>query len=113
MILRARDLFFGWLVYGALQLALLGVPGAAAEPGVANRGARSHSESHSVSFGKRVIASDPAERRALTTPFAPSAHIRLDLPTVAGRDAAVASDQLAETHAHRVFPPARAPPALA
>src|SRR5215207_845992 len=104
MMFRARHLFLGWLVYGALQLALLGVPGAAREPGVGSRGARSQSESQSVAFGKRLVASDPADRRAPITPFAPSAHVRLDLPTVAGPDRLVASHHRAETHAHRALP---------
>ena len=73
MILRARNLFLAWLAYGALQLALLGVPGAAAQPGVGNRSARTQSESQSVSFGKRVAAPDISDRRAPVTPFAPAA----------------------------------------
>ena len=113
MMLRARNLFLAWLAYGALQLALLGLPGAAGEPGVGSRGARSQSESQSVSFGKRIVATDLTDRRVPTTPFAPSVHIRLDLPMVASDEALVASHALAETHAHRVLPPARAPPALA
>lgn len=110
MILRARNLFLAWLTYGALQLALLGVPGVAAQPGVGSRGARSQSESQSVSLGKRVVAPDVTDRRVPTTPFAPSVHVRLDLPTVVGREALVASHQPVETRAHRVLPPARAPP---
>ena len=112
MILRARNLFLAWLAYGALQLALLGVPGAAVEQGVGPR-ARPQSESQSVSFGKRIAAPDISDRRAPVTPFAPSARIRLDLPTVIGRQAVLESRQTAETHAYRVLPPARAPPALA
>ena len=115
MMLRARNLFLAWLTYGALQLALLGVPGAAAQPGVGSRSARtqSESESQSVSFGKRIAAPDISDRRAPVTPFAPAARIRLGLPTVVGHQAVVESRQTAETHAYRVLPPARAPPALA
>ena len=113
MILRARNLFFAWLAYGALQLALLGVPGAAAQLGVGPRSAHTQSESQSVSFGKRIAAPDPSDRRAPVTPFAPSALVRLDLPAVGGRGTGVASPHVAEAHAHRALPPARAPPALA
>src|SRR3954469_22656923 len=112
MILRARNLFLAWLTYGALQLALLGVPGAAAQPGVGSRSARTQSESQSVSFGKYIAAPDPSDRRVPVTPFAPSARIRLGLPTVVGRQAIPESRQAAETRAYRVLPPARAPPAL-
>ena len=112
MILRARNLFLAWLAYGALQLALLGVPGAATQPGVGSRSARTQSESQSVSFGKRIAAPDLSDRRAPITPFAPAARIRLDLPAVVSRQAIGESRQTAETHAYRVLPPARAPPAL-
>jgi hypothetical protein len=64
MILRARNLFLAWLTYGALQLALLGLPGAAAEPGVGARGARPQSETQSVSFGKRATLPELAHRRS-------------------------------------------------
>ena len=40
MMLRARNLFLAWLAYGALQLALLGVPGGGREAGSRERGAR-------------------------------------------------------------------------
>ena len=113
MILRARHLFIAWLAYGALQLALLGVPGATTQPGIGTAGARSQSESQSVEFGKRVVVSDFAHRRTPTTPFAPSAHIRLDLPTLVGHEAVVASQYRVDADAPRVLPPARAPPALA
>jgi hypothetical protein len=113
MILRARNLFLAWLAYGALQLALLGVPGAAAQPGVGTRSAHTQSESQSVSFGKRIVAPDISDRRAPVTPFAPAARISLGLRTVVGRQAVVESRQTAETYAYRVLPPARAPPALA
>ena len=113
MILRARNLFLAWLTYGALQLALLGVPGAAVQPGVGTRGARSQSESQSVSFGKRLVAPDLSDRRAPITPFAPSARVRLDAPAVIGRHAVVDTLETTKTHAYRALPPARAPPALA
>ncbi|HUQ83199.1 MAG TPA: hypothetical protein VM076_18750 [Gemmatimonadaceae bacterium] len=112
MVLRARNLFLAWLAYGALQLALLGLPGAATQPGVGNRGAQSQTESQSVSLGKRVLAPELVDRRAPTTPFAPSVHVRLDLPTAFGREALVVVDRQAHAVDPVVTPPARAPPAL-
>ena len=112
-MLRARNLFLAWLTYGALQLALLGMPGAAVQPGIGTRGARTQSESQSVSLGKRLLAPDLSDRRASTTPFAPAARVHLDLSTVVGRQTVVESRQTTETYAYRVLPPARAPPALA
>ena len=110
MILRARNLFLAWLTYGTLQLALLGLPGAAAEPGVGARGARSQSETQSVSFGKRATLPDLAHRRALLTPFAPSAHFSLDLPIASKPDAIVAEHRQAAAGAYVALPLARAPP---
>jgi hypothetical protein len=112
MILRARNLFLAWLAYGALQLALLGVPGAATKPGIESRGARSQTESQSVSLGKRVLPPDLSHRRTPTTPFAPSVHLRLDLPTGVGREAVVAHDRQPHAGDPIVLPPARAPPTL-
>ena len=112
MILRARNLFLAWLAYGALQLALLGVPGAAAKPGIESRGARSQTESQSVSLGKRVLPPDPSHRRTPTTPFAPSVHVRLDLPIGMGREEVVAHDRLLLAGDPIALPPARAPPTL-
>ena len=111
MMLRARSLFLAWLAYGTLQLALLGLPGAATQPGVVSRGAHAQTESQSVSLGKRVLAPD-IDRRVPTTPFAPSVHIRLDLPTVVGREPIVAITREAAARDAVVLPPARAPPAL-
>jgi len=112
MILRARNLFLAWLTYGALQLALLGLPGAAAEPGVGARGARPQSETQSVSFGKRATLPELAHRRALLTPFAPSAQFRLDLPIASTSDAIVAEYRQAAAGASVALPLARAPPTL-
>ena len=112
MMLRARNLFLAWLAYGALQLALLGVPGAAVQPGVGTRGAQSRTESQSVSLGKRILAPDLSDRRAPTTPFAPSVHIRLDLPTLAGREPVHATAATLREGNGIVLPPARAPPTL-
>ena len=112
MILRARNLFLAWLTYGALQLALLGVPGAAVQPGVGSRGARTQTESQSVSLGKRLLAPDLIDRRAPTTPFAPSVHFRLDLAAQVGRDALVADARQANAGDPLALPPARAPPTL-
>ena len=112
MMLRARNLFLAWLAYGALQLALLGVPGAAAKPGVESRGTRSQSETQAVSLGKRVFAPEPTDRRVPTTPFAPSVHVRLALPTLVGREPLVAIARQAPTGEPVDLPPARAPPTL-
>jgi len=112
MMLRARHLFLAWLTYGALQLALLGVPGAAAKPGVGSRGEQSRTETQSVSVGKRVYAPELNDRRAPTTPFAPSGHVRLDLPTRAGREPVIATSLAPRLDDHVVLPPARAPPTL-
>ena len=112
MILRARNLFLAWLAYGALQLALLGVPGAAAKPGIESRGARSQTESQSVSLGKRVLPPDPSDRRTPTTPYAPSVHVRLDLPTGVGREEVVAHDRQPHAGDPIVLPLPRAPPTL-
>ena len=112
MILRARNLFLAWLAYGALQLALLGLPGAATQPGVGNRSAQTQTESQSVSLGKRVLAPELIDRRAPTTPFAPSEHLRLDLPTPFGREALVAVDRQASAVDPVASPLARPPPAL-
>ena len=111
MMLRARNLFLAWLAYGALQLALLGVPGAAVQSGVGSRGAHAQSESQSVSLGKRVLAPD-IDRRVPTTPFAPSVHIRLDLPTLVGREPVVATHIAPRLDGTIVLPPARGPPTL-
>jgi hypothetical protein len=112
MIVRARHLFFAWLAYGALQFALLGVGGAAVQAGVGSRGARSQAETQSLELGKRVLASELGDRRAPSTPFAPSGHIRLDLPTVFGSEAPLAPPRPISTAEPRTLPPARAPPAL-
>jgi hypothetical protein len=112
MILRARNLFLAWLTYGALQLALLGLPGAAAEPGIGARGARPQSETQSVSFGKRATLPDLAHRRALFTPFVPSAQFRLDVSFAGAADAVVAKRHQAAASAPVALPLARAPPTL-
>ena len=112
MILRARNLFFAWLTYGALQLALLELPGATAGPGVGAPKARTQSETQSVSFGKRATLPELAHRRALVTPFVPSAHVRLDLPIAGTSDAIVAEHRRATAGASVALPLARAPPTL-
>ena len=112
MMLRARTLFLAWLTYGALQLALLGVPGAAVQPGVGNRGAQASAESQSVSLVKRLLAPEHSDRRAPTTPFAPSSHVRLDLPVLVGREPVVAASPTPRQDESIVLPPARAPPTL-
>ena len=111
MTQRARNLFLAWLAYGALQLVLLGAPGADARPGVGNRGARSQSEVQSVTLGKRLLGPELSHRRTPTAPFAPSSYVRLDLPTVVGQDAPVAWNRRATAVDPVALPPARAPPA--
>jgi hypothetical protein len=112
MMLRARNLFLAWLTYGALQLALLGLPGAAAEPGIGARGARTQSETQSVSFGKRATLPELGPRRALFTPFVPSAQFRLDGPVANVADAVVAERRQAAASAPFALQLARAPPTL-
>ena len=111
-MIRARNLFLAWLVYGALQLVLLGVPGDAAQPGVGDRGARFQSDAQSISLGKRLLAPELAPRHAPTTPFAPSIQDRPRPAALAGSDSAAARTPPAETADPAVLPPARAPPAL-
>jgi len=112
MILRTRNVFLAWLVAGALQLMLLGVPGAPAHLGIGTRDARSQSEGQSASVGKRVHASEFTHRRGPTTPFLPSACVRLDLPALAGGEALVTWPSQAAAIDRNALPPARAPPAL-
>jgi hypothetical protein len=111
MTQRGRNLFLAWLAYGALQLALLGAPGAAGRPGVGQRGARSQSEVQSVSLGKRALASELSHRRT-PTPFAPATYAGLDLPATVDRDPLVTPSGLAPVVDSVDLPPARAPPAL-
>jgi len=107
----ARNMFLAWLAYGALQLLLLGAPGAAGRPGIGQRGTRSPSEVQSVSLGKRVLAPEPTDRRA-PTPFAPASYVRLDLPAGVDRDALGTSSHQAPVTDRAALPPARAPPTL-
>jgi len=112
MMLRARHLLFAWLTYGALQLALLGIPGALQQPAVGSRESRTQTATQSITLGKRLLAADVSERRA-TTPFVPSAYVRLDLRRIVGVSDAAASPPQAPASAPAALPPARAPPALA
>jgi hypothetical protein len=112
MILRARHLFFAWLTYGALQLALLGVPAASGQLAVGSRDARTQSTTQSVAIGKRLLPSDVSDRRA-PSPFAPAAAIALALPAAAHESDIVASPRQAAAHEPPVLPPARAPPTRA
>ena len=109
MTQRARNLFLAWLAFGALQLVLLGAPGADARPGVGTRGAQSQSEVQSVALGKRLP--ELGHRRTPATPVVPSSYVRLDLPAVVGRTAQVASNRQAAAVDAVALPPARAPPA--
>jgi hypothetical protein len=111
-MLRARHLFFAWLTYGALQLALLGVPAASGQLAVGSRDGRAQSAAESVSLAKRLLALDVTERRA-PTPFAPSAYVRLDLPLVVGFRREADPPRQATASEPTALPAARAPPALA
>lgn len=109
-MLRARHLFFAWITYGALQLALLGVPGASGQVAVGSREARTQAAAQSASLAKRLLAPDVSERRAPTS-FAPAAYVRLDLPAVAGVSDIAAPPRQATASEPAALPPARAPPA--
>ena len=112
MMLRARHLLFAWLTYGALQLALLGIPGASRQLAVGIRESRTQTATQSITFGKRLLAADVSERRG-TTPFVPSASARLDFPRIIGVSDVAAPPRQAPASAPAALPPARAPPALA
>jgi hypothetical protein len=112
MTQRARNLFLAWLAFGALQLVLLGAPGADARPGVGNRGARSQSEAQSVPLGKRLLGPEFSHRRTPATPFVPSSYVRLDLLAVVGGTAQVTWNRQAAAVDPLALPPARAPPAF-
>jgi hypothetical protein len=112
MMLRARHLLFAWLTYGALQLALLGIPGASRQLTVGSRESRTQTTSQSITLGKRLLAADVSERRA-TTPFVPSAYTRLDLPGIVRVGDIAVPRRQAPASAPAALPPARAPPALA
>jgi hypothetical protein len=108
---RTRSVFLAWLAYGALQLVLLGAPGAAGRPGFGQRGARSQAEVQSLSLGKR-LAAETSDRHAPTTSFAPAAYVRFDLPAVADSEALVTTSRQVPASEQLARPPARAPPTL-
>ena len=108
---RTRSVVLAWLAYGALQIALLGAPGAAGRPGVSQRGTRSQTEAQSLSLGKRLLA-EASDRHAPTTSFAPAAYIRLDLPATIGNEALRTTSRQAPAADRFAVPPARAPPTL-
>ena len=111
-MLRARHLLFAWLAYGALQLALLGIPGASGQLAVASRESHGWTASQSVSVVKRLLAPDAPERRA-AAPFAPSAYVRLDVLVAAVASPMDATPRRAVDAEPLALPLARAPPALA
>lgn len=111
-MLRARHLFFAWLAYGALQLALLGIPGASGQLAIGSREAHGRTASQSVSIVKRLLAPDESERRT-AAPFAPSAYVRLDVPVAAAASRIAVSPRQAIEAEPLALPLARAPPALA
>ena len=110
MILRARHLVFAWLTYGALQLALLGVPAASSQLAVGSSEGRTQSTAQAAAIAKRLLAPDVGAHRTLT-PFAPSASIAFGLPDAATELAVATSRRQPATHAPAALPPARAPPA--
>ena len=112
MMLRARHLLFAWLTYGALQLALLGIPGASGQLAVGSRESRTQTATQSITLGKRLLVADVSDRRA-TTPFVPSAYARLELPGIVGVSDVALPRRQAPASAPAALPPARAPPALA
>jgi hypothetical protein len=112
MMLRARHLFFAWITYGALQLVLLGMPGASGQIAVGSPEARSQAAVQTVSITKRLLAPDLSERRAVT-PFAPSAHVRLGIRANGPVAGAAPSPGRSFAYERGAPPPARAPPALA
>ena len=112
MILLGRHLFFAWLTYGAIQLALLGVPGASRQLAVGSRDGRPQTATQPVSLVKQLLAPDVAERHG-STPFAASAAVVLGLTTVEDRGAVRLSSRQATTIEPAALPPARAPPARA
>ena len=112
MMLRARHLLFAWLTYGALQLALLVIPGASRQFAVGSSESRTQAATRSITLGKRLHAADVSDRRAIT-PFVPSAYVRLDLSRVVGAADVATSTRQAPVAAPAALPLARAPPARA
>ena len=112
MMFRARHLLFAWLTYGALQLALLGIPGASRQLAVGSGESRTQTATQSTTLGKRLLAADVSERRA-TTPFVPSSYVRLDLSGIVGGGEVASHRRQAPASDAATLPPARAPPALA
>jgi hypothetical protein len=111
MIVRARHLFLAWLVYGGLQLGLLGMPGASVQTAVGSRDVAAQASGQSVSITKRLFASERSERTA-PTPFAPSATVVFGLANVAEPGQIVGSPRWRPTFELVALPPARAPPVL-
>jgi len=112
MMLRARHLLFAWLTYGALQLALLGIPGASRQMAVGSRESRTQTATQSITLGKRLFAADVSDRRGIT-PFVPAAYARLDLPAILGVSDVALRRRQAPDSEPAALPLARAPPALA
>jgi hypothetical protein len=108
-----RHTVLAWLAAVALQLTLLGVNGVSGAPaGVRDHGTRPQSGWPTVSYAKRLLAPEPTDRRATITPFAPAAHVRVDLPTRVVPEPPSERLPLRAAVPAVVLPPARAPPAL-
>ena len=112
MMLRARHVLFAWLTYGALQLALLGIPGASRQLAVGIRASRTQTATQSIAVGKRQLAAAVSDRRT-ATPFVPSVQARLELARIVRVSDVAAPPRQAPAFAPAALPPARAPPALA
>lgn len=111
VILRARHLFLAWLVYGVLQLGLLGMPYVSGQLSVGSRDVSAQSSGQSVSANKRLFASERNERTA-PTPFAPSAAMEFGLANAAEPGRIVGLPERAPAFELEALPPARAPPGL-
>ena len=108
---RARHAFLAWLVYGVLQLGLLGMPAASGQLTVGSRDVSAQSSGQSVSTTKRLFVSERSAREA-HTPFAPSATVVLGLANAAEPSRILGSPRWAPTFELVALPPARAPPVL-
>jgi hypothetical protein len=109
MIVRARHVLLAWLVFGVLQLGLLGVPPATGQLVVGSRNVAAQASGQSVSATKRLFASEHTERTA-PTPFAPSATVIFGLANVVEPSQIVGLLDGAPAFELVTLAPARAPP---
>ena len=111
MIVRARHVLLAWLVYGVLQLGLLGVPPAMGQLVVGSRNVAAQASGQSVSVTKRLFASKHTERTA-PTPFAPSATVIFGLANAVEPSQIGRVPEWAPAFELVALSPARAPPVL-